>query len=783
MNEKTLQTLEFNKIITMLAEKAVSKRGKERALALKPSRNLNEITGWQKSTSEAVGVIVKNGALPLGGLQDVSSSLSRAALGGVLSIEELLHMGDFLYVCRKMAGYGQGINNSLTELFDSIAQAPDVEKEITRCILGADLLADDASPQLASIRRDIKVSNSRIKDKLNNMIHSSALKNVLQDAVITIRADRYCIPVKYEQRHSVKGMVHDQSSSGATVFIEPIAVVELNNKIKELEYQEKEEMYKILKELSMAVAMHEPMLSANLGVLTELDFIFAKGELSLSMNGTEPVFNNRGHIDIKKGRHPLLSAGTVVPIDIFLGKDFKTLLITGPNTGGKTVSLKTLGLFTCMGQAGLHIAAYDKSELAVFDDVFADIGDEQSIEQSLSTFSSHMTNIVSILNSLGNNALVLLDELGAGTDPTEGAALAIAILQFLQKRQIHTVVTTHYSELKVYALGAAGVENASCEFDIQTLKPTYKLLIGIPGKSNAFAISHKLGLPEHIIGSAKEILSQEDARFEDVITDLEISKKTVLLEQDKAEEYRREAEMLKKELQRQKEKLSKQREKIIESAKEDARRLLHDTKEQADQLMKELQQQIKEASHKGADSVRTRIREAHQSLESSPHRPAKERLPLSRPLVKGDGVFIHSLGQRGVVSAPPDSGGEAVIQAGIMKIKAHVSDLSLDEHEGAVQIQGKKVSQHIKTGKSQTITSEIDLRGHTIEEGLEKTDKYLDDAFLSGLSQVTIIHGKGTGALRAGIHQYLKKHHHVKTYRLGSYGEGDSGVTIVELRK
>jgi DNA mismatch repair protein MutS2 len=572
--------------------------------------------------------------------------------------------------------------------------------------------------------------------------------------------------------------------------MEPLSVVELNNKIKDLHFEEKREIEKILYKLSGMVWASAEMLEANLRITTQLDFIFAKGEMSLQMKATEPIFNDRGYINIRKGRHPLLNTQSVVPTDIYLGGEFSMLLITGPNTGGKTVTLKTVGLFTLMGQAGLHIPAFDNSELAVFSDVFADIGDEQSIEQSLSTFSSHMKNIVSILEKLTDNSLILLDELGAGTDPTEGAALAIAILNYLHDRQIRAVVTTHYSELKVYALATEGVENASCEFNVETLRPTYRLLIGIPGKSNAFAISRRLGLPEHIIDHAKTVLSQEDIRFEDMITDLEISQKTVLLEKDRAEQYRREAENLKSKVEAQQEKLDAQKERILREAKEEALRIVKEAKDNSDEMFKTFQRELRnQARQKGIEESRQAFRDKVTGMESevAEHRGENQKLrPLPEKLEKGDKVYIHSLGQPGIVASPPDASGEVMVQAGIMKVKVNIANLSLDDtnykNKKQENYNTPKASKSVKAGKALHISPELDMRGMMADEGIGQAGKYLDDAYLASLPQVTLIHGKGTGALRNAVRAWLKSHPHVKNFRAGTYGEGENGVTVVELK-
>ena len=793
MKERTLKTLEYHKIVEQLAGKAISSMGKDIAGSLKPSTDLDEIRLMQQETSEASGFIVRKGSLPLGGITDIRHSLQRVETGGALNIEELLQIGDFCYVCRKVITYSTDNRKTesfpiLDSLFGSVSPFGALEKEINRCIINNQELSDDASPKLYEIRRSIKTSNDRIREQLNSIIHSQAYKNMLQDNIITIRSGRYCVPIKLEYRQSFPGMVHDQSSTGATVFMEPMAVVQLNNKIKTLHTDEENEIEKILRELSYLVAEQAHLLAANLDILIKLDFIFAKGELSLEMKASKPNFNRDGYIDIKKGRHPLLDQAKVVPIDIYLGKSFSILLITGPNTGGKTVALKTLGLLALMGQAGLHIPAFDNSDLALYTEIFADIGDEQSIEQSLSTFSAHMSNIVKILEEASlcqGNSLVLLDELGAGTDPTEGAALAMSILQFLYQNKIHTAVTTHYSELKVYALSTEGVENASCEFDVETLRPTYRLLIGVPGKSNAFAISKKLGLPDDIINNAKEFLSHEDQRFEDVITDLEINKKSVEIEKERASRYRQEAAALKTELEKQREKLNKQRDKVLLAAKEEALKITWEAKDQADIIIKEMQKQMKEGgSQRELEESRRKVGDMVSKIDEELDGLAKKDRPpkkVPKNLKKGDGVFVHSMHMTGVVSELPDRDGYVTIQAGIMKLKVKLEDLSLNEKEEQIKVNAQNYSARVKSVKSQSITPEVDLRGQMVEEGLEKTDKYLDDAYLAGLKQVTIIHGKGTGALRSAVQNHLKGHPHVKSQRPGSFGEGDLGVTIVEL--
>ncbi len=791
MNEKTLKKLEYDKIIKKLMDFAVSPMAKEKAEALLPYTAMTDIIQQQQETSEAVSMILRKGTLTLGGFKEIRPQMKRAAMGGVLSMGELMHIGSFLYVCRRAKEYAKHENKTevyekLDALFELIQPIVSLENEITRCIVSETEMADTASSALHKIRREIKQSHERVKDQLNHIILSSAYKNMLQDPVVTIRNDRYCVPVKSEYRSTFPGMLHDQSNTGSTVFMEPLSVVQLNNKIKELQAEEKKEIEKILSELSQKVTEQKEILEANMEVLVHLDFVFAKGNLSLSMNGTQPLFNVKGYINIQKARHPLLEEKKVVPISIYLGKDFTTLLITGPNTGGKTVALKTLGLFTLMGQAGLHIPAFDHSQLAVFDNVFADIGDEQSIEQSLSTFSAHMSNIVAILKEVTPYSLVLFDELGAGTDPTEGAALATAIIESLHKRKIRTAVTTHYSELKVYAISTEGVENACCEFDVETLRPTYRLLIGIPGKSNAFAISKRLGLSDEIIEEAKAFISHDEARFEDVITDLEISKKSVAFEQERAEQYRQEAQRLKEEVEYQKNKTKEQKEKILSKARQEARQIYQQAKEEADAIIKQMNQMAKESADRQKlcqqrSVLKTKLSSMQEAFLKSPKRKSSHRPPET--LQAGDSVYVISFDQRGTALSEPDKNKEVMVQMGSMKMKVPLSELMLDDAPKPKKEAAKKtVSTKVKSGKSQYISAEIDCRGQLVEEALGNIDKYLDDAYLSGLKQVMIIHGKGTGALRSAVQSYLRTNPHVKGYRPGVYGEGEMGVTVVELK-
>lgn len=789
MNEKALHILEYDKIIQKLAGYAVSPMAKERAAALRPSGAMSDIILWQQETTEAVSMTLRKGAPSFGGFREIRPQLKRASMAGVLSIGELMAIGEFLYVCRKAIHYAERENKTevyerLDEYFELIVPLAALENEINRCIVSETEISDDASPGLRSIRKEIKISNDRVKDHLNSIISSSAYRNMLQDFVITIRNDRYCVPVKSEYRSTFPGMIHDQSNTGSTLFMEPLSVIQLNNKIKELQAREKEEIEKILLALSDMVTANAATLEANLELLTQLDFIFAKAALSLSMGGTQPLFNTRGYVNIQKARHPLLDAKTVVPIDIYLGKDFTTLLITGPNTGGKTVALKTLGLFALMGQAGLHIPAFDHSQLAVFDEVFADIGDEQSIEQSLSTFSAHMTNIVRVMDEVTDQSLVLFDELGAGTDPTEGAALAIAIIKALLERKIRTAVTTHYSELKVFALSTEGVENACCEFSVETLRPTYRLLIGIPGKSNAFAISKRLGLQEYILESAREFISQDEARFEDVITDLEISRKSVAFEQERAEQYRREAEALKLEVERQKEKTKEQKEKILEKAREEAKQIYAHAKEEADGIIKEMNRQAKEKNNRQQMlDQRAKLNEKLSSMQVDFLKSKKNKPTHKAPdkLQAGDRVYVISFDQNGVALSAPDKNKDVMVQMGAMKMKVPLAELMLDDTPQPKENK-RQAAPKAKTAKSQFISAEIDCRGQLVDEALANIDKYIDDAYLSGLKQIIIIHGKGTGALRAGVQNYLRTNSHVKSYRPGAYGEGEAGVTVVELK-
>lgn len=793
MNEKALRTLEYNKIIKMLSELAGSSRGKELCEGLLPSSDLSEITRCQKETTDALSRLLRRGTLSFSGIHDIRSSLLRLKVGSALGIVELLHISSILDATARVKAYGRCTNkddteyteDSLTGYFAGLEPLTALNNEIKRCIISEEEIADDASPALKSIRRSIRLTNERIHNELSSILNSS--KNMLQDSLITMRNGRYCLPVRAEYKNHFQGMIHDQSSSGSTLFIEPMSVVRLNNELSELALKEKQEIEKILADLSEMAAGYVDQLTYNYNTITELDFIFAKAALSKIMKGSEPVFNNKGIINLKKARHPLIDPKKVVPIDIRIGTDFNMLIITGPNTGGKTVTLKTVGLLTLMGQAGLHIPAFDNSELAVFDEVYADIGDEQSIEQSLSTFSSHMTNIVSILQKADEKSLVLLDELGAGTDPTEGAALAMAILSYLHKRNIRTMATTHYSELKIYALSTEGVVNASCEFDVESLRPTYRLLIGLPGKSNAFAISSKLGLPEHIINEARKLIGKQERTFEDLISELEENRLTIEKEQEEIRRYKKEIEQLKQSLAKKTESLEASRARILNEAKEQAAAILREAKEYADESIRKYNRWLQQGGNiKDMEEERTRLR---NKLDGSPELSAETTTKPGRKvdisnLRIGDPVFVTSLGLRGTVSTLPNAKGDLVVQMGALNSQVNIKDLeAVDEKpDDKPKTSNYTKMGKIKMSKSATISPEINLIGKTVDEALAVLDKYLDDAYLSHIPQVTIIHGRGTGALRNAVHDFLKKSSYVKSYRTGGFNEGNTGATIVEFK-
>lgn len=790
MNQKTLTKLEFDKIISLLEAEAGSFRGRQLCHRLKPMTDLEKINTYQEQTAAAYTRIVRKGRISFSDAAPVEESMKRLEIGGALSITELLRICRLLANTARAKSYGrhdtqEDAADCLDAYFDQLEPLTVLTNEIERCIISEEEISDDASSTLKQIRRSIGNINDKVHSTLSGLVNGS-LRTYLQDPIITMRGDRYCIPVKAEYRSQVQGLIHDQSSTGSTLFIEPMAVVKLNNDLKELYAKEQEEIQVILARLSEDTAQYIEEIRANYRAMTDLDFIFARGALALSMRASRPVLNAEGRIHIREGRHPLLDQKKVVPITVSLGEDFTLLIVTGPNTGGKTVSLKTVGLFTLMGQAGLHIPAGDRSELAVFHQVYADIGDEQSIEQSLSTFSSHMTNIVSFLRKVDERSLVLFDELGAGTDPTEGAALATAILSHLHQRNIRTMATTHYSELKVYALSTPGVENACCEFDVESLRPTYRLLIGIPGKSNAFAISGKLGLPDYIIEDAKKLLSEQDVSFEDLLTDLETSRRTIEKERDEIAAYRKEAEEIKEKAARQQEKLNEQRDRIIREANEKANAILREAKEVADETIRNFHKFGKDnisvaEMEKERERLRKKIKDTSGSAVTEKRKPKKNYKPEDFKL--GESVKVLSMNLVGTIASRPDSRGNVTVQMGILRSQVNISDLEIVNEPSAYE--PKKLNRtskgKIRMSKSLSVSPEINLLGRTVDEAVAELDKYLDDALLSHLNTVRVVHGKGTGALRKGIHEYLRRQKHVKSYHLAEFGEGDAGVTIVEL--
>ena len=791
MEQKTLKKLEFDKIIKLLVDEASSSAGKNTCRGLLPMTDPEQIETAQLQTEAAFSRIVKKGRPSFSGCEPVEDSLMRLDIGGALGIGELLRICKVLEITARVKSYGRHdtvdeLADCLDVYFEQLTPLSPLATEIRRCIIDEERISDEASSRMKQIRRGISQMNEKVHATLNNLVNGS-LRNYLQDAIVTMRGDRYCLPVKAEYRSQVNGLIHDQSSTGSTLFIEPMAVVKLNNDLQELYAQEQEEIQIILARLSAEAALSISEIRTNYRTLTELDFIFAKGSLALRMNASKPVFNTDGYIHIREGRHPLIESQKVVPITLTLGKDFDLLIVTGPNTGGKTVSLKTLGLFTCMGQAGLHIPALDRSQLSVFTAVYADIGDEQSIEQSLSTFSSHMTNIISFLHKVDEKSLVLFDELGAGTDPTEGAALAISILSHLHERGIRTMATTHYSELKIFALSTPGVENASCEFDVETLRPTYHLLLGIPGKSNAFAISSKLGLPDYIIENAKGHLSEQDQSFEDVLSDLEASRKTIEKEQAEIAAYRREIEQLKNKLNAKEERLNERSERILNEAKEKANQILREAKELADDTMKQFRKFGKEnisaaELEKERERLRKKMSQNQSSTRAEPKKPTKQHKASDFRL--GETVKVHSMNLKGTVSSLPDAKGNLYVQMGILRSQVHMSDLEIMEEPMTITAKQMQRTQtgKMKMSKSLSVSPELQLLGKTTDEALAELDKYLDDAYIAHVSPVRIVHGKGTGALRQAVHNYLKRQKHVKSYRLGAFGEGDAGVTIVEFK-
>ena len=789
MNYKSLTTLEYDKIIDRLVSFAASDKAKERLKKLVPMTDIHDINAALSETSDALSRVYAKGAVSFSGVHDVGASVKRLEIGSSLNTVELLHISSLLTAAARVKNYYEDTTDSLTGYFHALEPLTPLNTEIQRCILSEDEISDDASANLRSIRRQKVLAAERIHTELNKMLNSSSVRNCLQDFVITSRSGRYCLPVKAEYKSQVPGMVHDQSATGSTLFIEPAAVVKLNNDIRELELKEQAEIEAILAELSAKASEFTDELLTDFQVLTTLDFIFAKAQMSKQYKCSCPVMNTNNYINIKKGRHPLIDPHKVVPIDIYLGKDFNLLIITGPNTGGKTVSLKTVGLLTLMAQSGLHIPALDHSELAVFDNVFADIGDEQSIEQSLSTFSSHMTNTVSILKEADAHSLILFDEIGAGTDPTEGAALAISILNDLHKRGITTMATTHYSEIKVYALTTDGVENACCEFDVESLRPTYRLLIGIPGKSNAFAISKKLGLPDYIIKDASARMDADDVQFEDLLSDLEHSRITIEKERAEINAYKQEIQQLKDELKTKSDRLDERRDKILRKANEEAAAILKDAKEYADQTIKTMNKHgmtVKELE-KQRSAIRDKMNKRQEKLSVQAAKPKAHKAHDISEFKVGTHVRVLSMNLIGTVTAPPSPKGEITVQMGSLSTKTKINNLEIlvgykDPEEAKKAPKGAGGSGKIKMSKAASISHEINLLGLTVDEAVAKLDKYLDDAYISRIPQVRIVHGKGTGALRNGVTAYLRGVPYIKSFRLGEIGEGDTGVTIVDFK-
>ncbi|WP_288618828.1 endonuclease MutS2 [uncultured Eubacterium sp.] len=790
MNQKALKVLEYDKIIQLLAEQATSDAGKKRCLELVPMTDKQLITDAQAQTADALSRIYRKGNISFGGLKDPGFQMKRLEIGGCLNAAELLSICTLLEITRRAKAYSRENRDdlpadSLDVLFAGLEPLTPLLEEIRRCILAEDEISDDASPALHSVRRTIRNINDKIHGAMNNLLNSSTTRSYLQDAVITMRNGRYCLPVKAEYKGQVPGMIHDQSSTGSTLFIEPMSVVKLNNDLKEAFLKEQEAIEAVLAELSNLTAQYAAYLLDNYRILADLDFIFAKANLAKIQNGMAPIFNTEGRIRIRQGRHPLLDPKKVVPIDVHLGDTFHLLIITGPNTGGKTVSLKTVGLFTLMGQAGLHIPAKDRSELAIFDDVYADIGDEQSIEQSLSTFSSHMTNIVSSLKHATPQSLVLFDELCAGTDPDEGAALAISILDRLRQDGIRTMATTHYSEIKLYALSTNGVENACCEFSVQTLSPTYRLLIGIPGKSNAFAISSKIGLPADLIEDAKTRITKENENFEDVIADLEQSRLTIEKEQAEINRYKEEAASLKKQLEEKQERLNRSRDRVLQEANQQAAAILKEAKDLADETIRNFHKYGKthmDASAMEKDREKIRKKMAKAQSKSSIQKKEQVNHNVPKKLRLGDSVKILSMNLKGTVHTLPDAKGNLFVQAGILRYQTNIRDLILVNDDAAPAVHNTKTGAgKLKMSKSLSVSPEINLIGKTVDEALMELDKYLDDAYLAHLKSVRIVHGKGTGALRKAVQGHLKRQKYVKSFHLGEFGEGDAGVTIAEF--
>lgn len=787
METKALKTLEFDKILKRLSDFAVMESTKDEIMRIMPAKTLKSAQKMQDETKEASRILTKCGSLPITCASDVTASLKRADMGGTLTMSELLNIAKVLETARRIKMHTKDAEcEILAEHIDALYEDKRLETDITGAVIDAETMADDASSTLLDIRRKIRAANNKVKDILQKIITSPSHQKHLQEQLITLRGDRYVIPLKSEYKGAIPGVVHDVSATGSTIFLEPMSVVETNNEIRRLLGDEKDEIEKILANLTNEVALVSKLIKMSYDTISCIDLIFAKGKYALATDVFAPNINDKGHINLRRARHPLIDPKKVVATDIYLGKNFDTLVITGPNTGGKTVTLKTIGLLTVMALSGLHITAEEGSEIAVFEDVFADIGDEQSIEQSLSTFSAHMVNIVDILSKISEKSLCLFDELGAGTDPTEGAALAISILEYVKNTGAKCAATTHYSELKVYALSNNRVENASCEFDVETLAPTYRLLIGIPGKSNAFAISKRLGLSQFIIDNAKKHIDTESVKFEDVISELEKNRILSEREKDKAQSIKQEAENIKKEMAKRNKILDEKTEKILEKARAEAKKIIEDAKRETEDALKQIKkaQKMKDLTEANREMERARQKINKKSKENAENKPEKPSVNTKAPksVKLGDSVEIVSMGQKGTVVTLPDRSGALTVKVGIMKLKSNLSDLRLIKEEKPKQKQKRAAGGMGDGAKYMNVSTELDLRGENIEDSIYILEKFLDDAVLSSLTQVRIIHGKGTGALRQGIHQYLRKQPRVESFALASYGEGDSGVTVVKLK-
>lgn len=794
--KKVLKILEFDKILEKMQDYTQSEVVKKRIMKLEPYEDMDSVCRAQKETTEAMSTLLKLGNIPVNlSVEDVRGSVKRGEQGGVLTPRELMDISRVLYVARRTKAYLQEVSEEctvLSEYQEKLLTAKALEDKINGAIISEEEIADDASAELNTIRRKMKQLNGKIKDTLNSMIHSAHYKKFLQDAIVTMRSDRYVIPVRAENKSDVPGIVHDTSATGQTLFIEPMGVVNANNEIRDLKAAEKREIEKILQELTAAVVENSHELFVDFVAIADLDFIFSKGKLSIDMNATEPVLNMDGIVNLKRARHPLIDKDKVVANDIMFGKETDTLVVTGPNTGGKTVTLKTVGLVSVMAASGLHVTVGEGSDVALFTKIYADIGDEQSIEQSLSTFSSHMVNIVKILKNVDNNTLALFDELGAGTDPTEGAALAIAILEHLRSKGVKTLATTHYSELKLFALTTDGVENASCEFDVKTLQPTYKLLIGVPGKSNAFAISRRLGLSEGIIDRANTILSDEDIRFEDVITDLETARVSAERDAQENERMKREIKELRKQVEADREKLKKNKSRILEEAHREAKIIVMDAKSEANEIIRDLEKMRQKGIKSGnidtkAQKVRDTLKKREDTLDEKMKRAAKPKERFVDPpknLMPGESVKIIDLDQEAVVLKAPDKSGNVRVEAGIIKMDVHVTNIRRIENNEQKEALVKQYTPVMKSfdSKTKTATTEVDVRGQYPDEAWANVEKFLDDCYLAGISPVRIVHGKGTGVLKKHIRELLRKHRYVKSSRPGIFGEGEDGVTVVELK-